>query len=402
MAPAENSRSESPRLPRNILLAAGGTGGHVYPALALGRALVEADPEIEISYCCGNRPVELNIYESAGVAPIVLPMSGRRSGHVNLIKFATEFRIASREARSFLARLKPDLTIGFGGYLSVPVLRAARRIGSATAIHEQNARPGLANRFLVGKAELVMTGVEHMTDYSSAALPWPDDRTVYTGNPVRSELLGEIDPARARKELGLPADGRVCLCFGGSLGAARINAMLTELLTGEAGANPSKPEGGESWGPLSDWRFLWAAGPADHPRVVADFEGSAGIPKGVIIVPFLDRMDLAYAAADVVLARAGALTLAEITALGKPAILVPLPRSAGGHQLANARALEDRKAAIVIEEKDPKAVKKIRNALGTLARDYDKLGRMARAAREAGKRDAASQMVRAIRSLSGS
>lgn len=368
----------------------------MYPALALGRALAEADPDVRISYCCGNRPVELKIYESAGVTPTVLPMSGRRRGLVNLVKFAVELRAASREARSFVARLKPDLTIGFGGYLSVPVLRAARRVGSATAIHEQNARPGLANRFLVGKADLAMTGVEHLTDYSSAALPWPDDRTVYTGNPVRAELLGEIDPARAREELGLPAEGRVCLCFGGSLGAARINAMLTELLTDAAKANAGRPNGAEASGPVSGWNFLWAAGPADYARVVADLERLPNVPKGVVVVPFLDRMDLAYAAADVVLARAGALTLAEITALGKPAILVPLPRSAGGHQLANARALEDRGAAIVIDEKDPKAEKKIGNTLTTLAGDYDKLDRMARAAREAGKRDAAAAMVQAI------
>lgn len=371
--------SDRAPLPSRMLLAAGGTGGHIYPAIALAEALQAMSPATEIRYSCGNRPGELNIYQSRGIEPIVLPVSGHRRGLGNQLKFAAEMFGAYRTATAAFRDFRPEIAVGFGSYASAPALFAAQRAGARIVLHEQNAAPGLANRLFARRADLILTGIPVEPGR------FPESKTKLVGNPVRRELLAPIDTKLARRHLGLPEIGRLCLCFGGSLGAARVNALVADALAKLPADSP--------------WHFLWAAGPTQIERVRQRIAELPHVATRITLVPYLERMDWAYAAADLVIARAGAITLAEITALGKPSILIPLPTSAGGHQLSNARVLEQKGAAQVIEEGDLDSVEKISTALSKFGSDCDKLMAMAEAARTLGAPDAAQAMAQAIGQL---
>ncbi len=382
-----------------ILLAAGGTGGHIYPALALGQALRERDPRIQIHYFCGNRPNEIEIYQSRDIQPVILPLSGRSGGWTGQLRFLREMAKSYRLARRHVRQLQPDLAIGFGNYLSVPVLIAARQFGARTVIQEQNAFPGQANKFLARTASLILTGVPVREGIFSPAL------TLSTGNPVRDELVVKIDPEEAKKNLGLPAGEKICLCFGGSLGAQGVNQLLQDALS-RLSQKPLDFQGDmcNSLPSAGNIRhFLWATGRAHFAAIGEWLNQNPDVSRRVTLKPYIDRMDWAYAAADVVVARAGALTLAEITALGKPAILIPLPHSAGDHQRGNAEALARAGAAVVIEEKSPDAAQKLSETIQKLGGNDDIMKRMGQAALRLGKPGATRDMVEAIlRLLAGS
>lgn len=367
-----------PIFPPSVLLAAGGTGGHIYPAIALAEAIGEMSPKTQIRYVCGNRPSEIEIYRTRGIGPIVLPISGHRRGLGHQSRFLLEMVRAYRTVSAAIRELDIDLAVGFGSYASVPALMAASRAGARVVLHEQNAAPGLANRLLARRADLVLTGIPTLPG------AFPPAKVERVGNPVRRELLAEIPPKLARRELGLPESGRVCLCFGGSLGAARLNAIL------EAAIEKTDSE---------RWHFLWASGPAHFEALQATLRRNPALAERAKLLPYIERMDVAYAAADLVICRAGAITLAELTALGKPSILVPLPTAAGGHQLANARVLESAGAAMVVEEGDSSSVEKIFTALSKFATECDTLAEMAEAARKLGFPQAARRMAQAIGQL---
>lgn len=386
--------------PFKIILAAGGTGGHIYPALALGEALRAAEPTVALKYFCGSRAGELGIYRSAlgeqgereGIELVALPMTGRRRGVANTIQFAREFvsayRMAGREVRAF----GPDLAVGFGNYVSVPVLWHARRRGAKTAVQEQNSLPGAANRWLARGADLVFTGMP------VAAGVFPAGRVIEAGNPVRAGLLRPVDPGEAREALGLPREGRVCLCFGGSLGAAGVNRIIQQMIP--LAAAKSLDSAGEICHPPDaageTWRFIWAAGRDHHPAAEKWLLERPELRDRVRLFPYIDFMEKAYAAADLVLSRAGALTLAELAALGKASILIPLPHAAGDHQRGNARTMAQAGAAEAIEEADPEAAKKIAEMLNLFARNGDKLHTMSASARRMGKPEAAMKMAESI------
>jgi UDP-N-acetylglucosamine--N-acetylmuramyl-(pentapeptide) pyrophosphoryl-undecaprenol N-acetylglucosamine transferase len=262
------------------------------------------------------------------------------------------------------------------------VLVAARRLGAATAIHEQNALPGRANRWLARRADLILTGLE------TPPGAFPPERTRLVGNPVRAELLAPLDRRAARLKLGLPLEGPVCLCFGGSLGAAAINRLMLSILRSSSTASSTPP-----------WHFLWAAGPTHLESVRAELAAGPKLAAVATVVGYLNDMASAYAAADLVIARAGALTLAELAALGKPSILIPLPTSAGGHQLGNARCMAEAGATILVEESDPSAAEKIATSLAQLGADWGKLSAMGKAASGLGKPDAARAMAEALAAL---
>lgn len=371
--------------PLRVLLAAGGTGGHIYPALALADALREASPGCEILFVCGDRPGELAIYRGRGIEPRALPLSGRRRGVANTIRFAREFGASMLLARRIAREFRPRVAVGFGNYLSAPALWAARRAGARLAIHEQNAHPGVANRWLARACDLVLTG---------APVPagrFPAERTRLVGNPVRRDLLvpaGADERAAARRAFGLPESGPALLCFGGSLGAAGVNRMLSRALPEFAAARP-------------EWSFVWASGPTQFEALRPEAEALAAGPLAgrLAFLPYLNDMRAAYLACDLAVTRAGALTLAELTALGKPAVLVPLPTSAGDHQRANARGLAEAGAAAVVEETAPDATARLVRALVELADDPGRLAVMAESARALGRPDAAERMAEAVLSI---
>lgn len=355
-----------------VWLAAGGTGGHIYPALEVGRALREAAPRLSVRYFCGARPGELAIYHDQGLDPVVLPMTGRRPGLPNQLRFARELFAAWRQCRALARRHRPRVAVGFGGYPSAPALWAARSAGAATMIQEQNAFPGLANRLLARRAARIFAGlpVEHPALIT--------DKTQVTGNPVRRELLEPPDRDEARRDFGIPPEARVALCFGGSLGAVGLNRLILKVLESESARR---------------WQWLWSTGPDHYESVKRQLEKAQGGADGVHLQPYLSEMNRAYAAADLVICRAGALTLAEIAALGKPSILVPLPTSASDHQRANARRFEAEGAAVLVEQNDPEAGQKIVTCLEQFESVCDKLGALGEAARRLGHPDAAREIV---------
>ena len=366
-----------------ILLAAGGTGGHIYPAVALAEALREEAPEVAICFCCGNRPSERQLYKRLGIDPWVLPVSHHRSGFANRLRFVRQMHAAFWRARGLIRKQPVRIAVGFGGYPSVPPLLAARLSGASLAIHEQNVRPGAANRLLAPLTRLVATGLPT----PEGALP--ADKTKLVGNPVRTSILRRMDRREARAFFRLEGDRPVCLCFGGSQGALGVNRLVLSML------GRAQTEGGSA----ARWRLLWSTGPTHYNEVVRALTEMGVDPAEHTINPYIDEIATAYSAADLVVARAGALTLAEIGTVGVPAVLVPLPIATGGHQAINARRLAQDGAAEIVEEADPRAAERLESLLGKWATAPELLERMADAARAQGRPHAARDLARLVLDL---
>lgn len=363
-----------------ILLAAGGTGGHIMPAVALAEALRELAPEVQIQFCCGSRPSEVQLYRRLGLSPWVLPVAHHRRGLIERGRFMGKMLASWSRARQLLKQHPVQAAVGFGGYLSVPPLLAARLGGAKLILHEQNARLSVANRILAPFSQLIALALP----VSERVFLGP--RTQIVGNPVRQDIVRGVSRQDARTFFRLRPDRLVCLCLGGSQGAAGINQIMLELL--------QRLHEGE--GPAARWQMLWSTGPAHFEQVTRAAQSIGLDPSEHVINPFIDRMAMAYAAADLVIARAGALSIAELTALGRPAVLVPLPTSAGGHQASNARGLVRAGAAEMILETDPEAARKMEAMLGEWASAPEKLEAMAEASRAQGRPEAAREMARLV------
>lgn len=333
-----SARDQRPGL--RVLIAAGGTGGHVFPGLALARALTSRDPAAVVTFAGTGRGIENQAVPAAGfqldLLPI-LPLSRRLSKETLLAPFAA---VAGTAAAWRLVRARrADVVAGMGGYVTLPVAVAARLAGVPVVLHESNAVPGLANRLAARVATRVAIGV------TEAAAAFPSMRTVVVGNPVRPELA-RLDRAALRPEalahFGLQPDRRTLFVFGGSQGARRINQATVDT----AGR----------WPDPAGVQVLHATGRRDEASVRAGWDRARadGMLAGlhVVVVPFVERMDLAYAAADLAVSRAGALTVAELTAAGVPAIMVPLPHATAGHQAANAKVLARAGGVVHIPDQD--------------------------------------------------
>ncbi len=305
----------------NVVVAAGGTAGHISPALALARELVDVRGA-NVTFTGTPAGQEATVVPAAGfafepveAAPFVRAVSAR-----NLTAPFVVGRAIGRAGRIVEAA---DVVVGMGGYVSVPVGIAALRARRPLVLHEQNAIPGLANRLFARPARAVAVA------FAEAALHLPRRaRTVVTGNPVRADILAvRTDRDRlakeAAEELGLDADRRTVVVFGGSQGARRIDRAATEAV--------------RELRDRDDLQLLILSGRA-HLELVRDAV-PPGIALGVRVLPFLERMELAYAVADLVVCRAGASSVAEIAVCGLPSVLVPYPYATGHHQDANARAL---------------------------------------------------------------
>jgi UDP-N-acetylglucosamine--N-acetylmuramyl-(pentapeptide) pyrophosphoryl-undecaprenol N-acetylglucosamine transferase len=316
------------------IIAGGGTGGHVVPAIAIGRALVDRGHPIEsITFVGSRRGMEARLVPAAGFRVVLLPGRGlaRRFTWDNAAA-VIGLLVATGRATALMARLRPCVAISVGGYASFPGAVAAIVWRVPLVVAEQNAAPGLANR-VVGRFAAACA-------VSFPATPLP--RSVLTGNPVRPQILA-VDrscPSRAaaRAELGLPSGRMVVAVAGGSLGARRINDAVLGLAS--------------MWSGRSEVAIHHVVGQRDFDSVSA--QTPAPPPGGLIYhqVAFEDRMDLVLAAADVAVQRAGASTVAELTVVGLPSILVPLPGAPGDHQSANAHRLAEAGAAVLIPDVD--------------------------------------------------
>jgi UDP-N-acetylglucosamine--N-acetylmuramyl-(pentapeptide) pyrophosphoryl-undecaprenol N-acetylglucosamine transferase len=323
-----------------VLIAAGGSGGHVFPGLALARAIAERDPDAAVRFAGTARGIETRAVPEAGFPLDLLPILPlfRRAAVASVAAPFAAVRGALAAGR-LVRRHGFDVVCGMGAYVTLPVAVGAWRAGVPVVLHEQNAVPGIANRLAARVARTVALGVREAAD----AFPVPRERTVVVGNPVRPEL-SHLDRAALRDRgvaaFDLDPERRTLLAFGGSHGAKPINEALID-------ATPHWPE------PRAV-QVLHASGREYEREVRAAWDAADPEAQGlaVRVVPFVDRMDLAYSAADLVLTRAGAITIAELTAAGVPAVIVPLPHSTANHQAANARAVAAAGGAVVLDQSD--------------------------------------------------
>ncbi|MEW1752486.1 UDP-N-acetylglucosamine--N-acetylmuramyl-(pentapeptide) pyrophosphoryl-undecaprenol N-acetylglucosamine transferase [Streptomyces angustmyceticus] len=372
------------RTPLSVVIGAGGTGGHIYPGLALADALRRAVPDAVISFVGTERGLETRL----------IPRAGYRLHTVDMIPFdpslgARRYLLpaallrSGAQCRTILKEQKAQVAVGMGGYPSAPVIVGARLAGLPSLVHESNAVPGRANKF----AARLTPHIALAFDRSRAHLAG-GERAETVGMPLVGPLA-ELDRAglrpAARRALGVPDGARLLLVNGGSLGAAR----LTEAAVGLAGRHRSR----------TDLRLLIKTGPAalEETKALLAANGGDAVAEAV---PYLDRMDLAYAAADLVVCRAGSATVAELATIGMPAVLVPYPHAPGDHQTHNARVLSDAGAALLLP--DPQASAERLDALVTpLLDDPDRLAAMAAAADPGTHARAAGLLADKVLALAG-
>lgn len=362
-----------------ILFAGGGTGGHVYPALAVAQLLVERDPDTEILFVGTQNGLEHNLVPNAGFKLETVSAAGlkRRFTLANLGVLGTNVR-GFAQALKVVRRFRPHLVVGTGGYVAVPVVLAAAWLHIPILLHEQNALPGLANRLLSRFAGCVALSYENTAGYFSRAR-----RVIISGNPVR---VGVWQRRRSdgRRNLDLSDSVRLVLVFGGSRGARPITeaaVAAAERLLADA-----------------QLVLLLVTGTADFVTIKEKVRrlGIQAYQAGkMLIKPYIYNMEDALAAADVVVTRAGATTLAEITARGIPAVLIPSPYVTANHQEHNARALADRGAAVMVRQQELTG-EILADTLQELLADPERLAHMATAARALGRRDAADVLVQEI------
>lgn len=322
-----------------FLFAAGGTGGHINPALAVAGEIREKYPDAEILFVGTKEKMEARLVPAAGFDFASIDITGfYRQLTIENIKrnIGTVLKLlrASSQAKKIIKSFKPDVVIGFGGYVSGPVLRMAAKMGIPTAIHEQNAFPGITNKALAKRVDRVM-----LTSSAAEKYLKPKNPVTVTGLPVRGEML-RADREFSRAQLGIKDGQILVLSMGGSLGAETINKAMVELI-----ADNYKNE---------DFYFLHAMG--QYGLWVPDKLKEKGVSldeaKNVEIREYIKDMDVCMSAADLVICRAGASSLSELQALGKASILIPSPNVAENHQYHNAMALVEKDAARLIEEKN--------------------------------------------------
>jgi len=335
---------------KHIIISGGGTGGHVFPAISIANALKEIDPSIEILFVGAQGRMEMQKVPDAGYEIKGLPIMGIQR-KMTLKNLLVPFKLMKslRHARRIINEFNPDVVVGVGGYASGPVLRIASRKGIPTLIQEQNSYAGITNRILAKKARKICVAYEGMENY------FPMHKLIITGNPVRKNIIPTEDKREeAIKHFGLSPERKTILSIGGSLGAASINNSIIEQL-----------KQFES----DDIQLIWQCGKYYYQKANEELENY--ILPNVRLMDFINRMDLAYAAADVIISRAGAVSISELALVKKPAILVPSPNVAEDHQTKNAKSLADKNAAIIIKDSEAKE-KLIAEALN-LIRNENKL-----------------------------
>lgn len=310
-----------------IIISGGGTGGHIFPAIAIANALKAAVPSVELLFVGAEGKMEMEKVPAAGYRILGLPIAGiRREFSVQNLSFPFKLWRSLSKAGKIIRAFRPDVAVGVGGYASGPLLFMASRKGVPTVIQEQNSYPGITNRLLSKNAAKICVAYEGMDRF------FPASRILFTGNPVRND----IQHATGRRQeaasfFGLDSQLPVVLAVGGSQGARSINKALL------AGLPKFKAAG---------IQLLWQTGKIFK----AEAEEAAKGMDHVKVFDFIARMDLAYAVCDVVAARAGASTVSELCIVRKPAILVPLPTAAEDHQTKNAMALVNRRAALLVPD----------------------------------------------------
>ena len=311
----------------SFIISGGGTGGHIYPAIAIADALKEKYPNAKFMFVGAADRMEMQKVPNAGYPIEGLWISGFQRSNM-LKNLLLPFKVVSSMFKSFLIlkKHKPDIAIGTGGYASAALLKTAGLIGVKTLIQEQNSFPGITNKILAGNASKICVAYDGLDTYFSK------DKIVKTGNPLRGQIVNlNIASAEAKNQFELDVKKKTLLVLGGSLGARTINNLIAKKL--EYLLNLG-------------FNIIWQCGKLYYD----EFKSLEN--KHVKIVAFIDRMDLAYSAADIIISRAGASSVSELAVVGKPTVFIPSPNVAEDHQTKNALAIVDKDAAILIKEKD--------------------------------------------------
>ena len=368
---------------KRVIFTCGGTAGHVNPAIALAQLMQERDPSREVLFVGADRGLEKELVPKAGYPFRTVHISSfHRSVRPaelrhNLISAVNLVR-APREARAILRQFQPDVVVGTGGYASYPMVKAAAKAGIPTAIHESNMVPGLTTEVLAGYADRVMVGFEACREHYHHP-----EKVVVTGTPVREDFF-RITKEEAKRQLGVD-DGRpLIVSFWGSLGASGMNRQMADFLALEAAKEP--------------FHHIHGAGKQGYP-VLLDLLREKGVDlaahPSLQVREYIYDMAPVMRAADLVLCRAGASTISELTALGVPALIVPSPYVTNNHQEKNARVLESAGGAVVVLEKDSSGQLLFQTACGILHDDTRRTS-MARAMADLGIRDAAERIYQTI------
>ena len=313
-----------------FIISGGGTGGHIYPAVAIANELKSRFPEAEFLFVGAKDKMEMQKVPQAGYAIKGLWISGIQR-KLTLDNAMFPFKLLSSMWNSFriIKSFKPDVVIGTGGFASGAVLKLASLLNIPTVIQEQNSYPGITNKLLAKKANKICVAYENLERF------FPKDKMILTGNPVRQDLINEASKSEAIAYFKLDANKKTLLVLGGSLGARRINQLIEKELGFLLSQNI---------------QIIWQCG-----KLYLNDYSKYNEKDNVQVVAFIDRMDLVYAAADVVISRSGASSVSELCIVGKPTIFIPSPNVAEDHQTKNAKAISDKNGAILIKESELEA-----------------------------------------------
>ena len=366
------------------IISGGGTGGHIFPALSIANKLKELNPESEILFVGAEGRMEMEKVPAAGYEIVGLPVAGLQR-KLTLSNFALPFKVirSVSMAKKIIREFKPDIAIGVGGYASAPLLWAAGRLGVPTLIQEQNGFAGLTNKILGKKADCICVAYDGMERF------FPADKIVFTGNPIRKEIVPATAEmkAEAYEFYGLDPYKKHLFIVGGSLGSGTLNNAMKKWITDGC-------PGGE------DMEVIWQCGKYYKPSVDAFMKEAAEKGLGgktltsITHSDFIKRMDLAYAAADVVISRSGASSISELCAAHKTAIFVPSPNVTEDHQTHNAMALVNKDAGLIV--KDSEAAEKLMETACGLIDDPEKIALIEKNVAALAKTDAAMTIAEQV------
>ncbi|OIQ22521.1 MAG: undecaprenyldiphospho-muramoylpentapeptide beta-N-acetylglucosaminyltransferase [Flavobacterium sp. MedPE-SWcel] len=355
---------------KKFILSGGGTGGHIYPAIAIANELKLHFPDCEILFVGASDKMEMQKVPQAGYEIIGLWIAGiQRKITLDNAMFPFKLMSSLFKSRKIVRSFKPDVVIGTGGFASGPLLKSAASLGVPTVIQEQNSYAGITNKWLSKNAKSICVAYEGMEQF------FPKEKVVFTGNPVRGDLI-EVSNKReeAIKTLGLDADKKTVLVLGGSLGSRRINQLLAKEI---------------DWLVAQGVQVIWQCG-----KLYFEEYKSYRDKGGVQVLSFIDRMDLVYAAADAIISRSGASSVSELCIVGKPVLFIPSPNVAEDHQTKNAKAVVDKEGALMLKESQLDA--DFQDVFGGLLQDDNKRAQLGVSIKELAKPNATKDIVKEI------
>ena len=366
------------------IIAAAGTGGHINPGIAIANKIKEKEKDSEIIFVGTNRGLENDLVPRAGYELKTINAHGlERKLSLENFKNLFETYKSIGEAKKIIQIFKPDVLIGTGGYICVPTVIAARKLGIPVVLHESNAFPGIAVKLFKKKANKILVGFKDAKERLDNR-----ENVVVTGNPIKlkKQNYTEAQKTKIKQELGLKLDKPVVLVFGGSQGAQSINRSFIEIIVNKKNKN---------------YQIMWAAGPEQYDKIKNKLnEVNIDIDKieNAKIVPYIYNMEEVMNTADLVVCRSGAMTITEISVVGKPAIFIPFPFATENHQEYNARVLEKVGAAKIILDKDLNS-EILGNTINRMVKDKDGLKQMGENARKVAMPEVENRIYEEIRSV---